>query len=218
MLIHDVIQSECLSLVAGLYGAISDGRRFAVQRADCEAWLGRQIVSDTPAVRFLRTQLARAAEALALTGRAGSTDVPGDPAACAVLTVDDRARLIAAGPEAWSLFRSGSAADDPLRLPSTLRAFIEDVSRGPSVPRALRIPLDDGSSELAGIVLGVDQVHHAVGSMRVITLLLCDVGGRDDRAAAPAPPPRGEVREFRRVASGLARAPYTVGLAADRSA
>jgi hypothetical protein len=214
MLVHDVIQSECLSLVAGLYGAISDGGRYADRRAECEAWLGRQVAPDTPAVRFLRTQMARATEALALTCRAGAAV----PSACAVVTVDDRGRLIAAGAEAWTLLRSGSAAEDPLRLPSTLRAFIEDASLGPSVPRALRVPLDDGSSELAGIVLGVDEVHHAIGSMRVITLLLCEVGGRDERAAAPAPRPRGEVREFRRAASPSAAAPYTVGLAADRSA
>ena len=88
-----------------------------------------------------------------------------------------------------------------MRLPRALRAFVEDACGSHAVPRALRVPLDDGSSELAGIVLGVDLVRHAVGAMLVITLLLCDVG--------PARPPsraggRGQVRSSAARARGSA--------------
>ncbi len=189
---HHSLQSECLSLVAGLYGAVADSTRFADQRASCEQWLARQVSADTPAAGFLRLQIGRAVEARTLSARVG-TEVP---LACAVLTLDDQGRVIAAGAEAWALLRSGSAAEDPLRLPRALRAFVEDACGSHAVPRALRVPLDDGSSELAGIVLGVDLVRHALGAMRVITLLLCDMGPASH--AEPAAGGRGEVREFRR--------------------
>ena len=74
------------------------------------------------------------------------------------------------------------------------------------------MPLDDGSSELAGIVLGVDLVRHAVGAMLVITLLLCDVG-----SAEPATLGRGEVHPFRRK-GGVDAAPVSMHLAAERPA
>lgn len=169
---HDSLQSECLSLVAGLYAAVADPDRFADQRARCEGWLSLQVSADTPAAAFLRVHIGRAAEARAPSVRVGAEV----PSACAVLTLDDQGRVIAAGTEAWTLLRSGSPAEDPLRLPRALRAFVEDACISRAVPRALRVPLDNGSSELAGIVLGVDLVRHAVGTMRVITLLLCDVG------------------------------------------
>ena len=94
----DSTQSECLSLVAGLYGAVADPVRFADQRASCEQWLARQASTDTPAASFLRLQIGRAAEARAISTRVG-TEVPS---ACAVLTLDDQGRVIAAGAEAWS--------------------------------------------------------------------------------------------------------------------
>ena len=209
---HDSLQSECLSLVAGLYGAVADPTRFADQRATCEQWLARQVSADTPAASFLRSQIGRAAEARALTVRVG-TEVPS---ACAVLTLDDQGRVIAAGAEAWALLRSGSATEDPLRLPRALRAFVEDACGSHAVPKALRVPLDDGSSELAGIVLGVDLVRHAVGAMLVVTMLLCDVG--PERPAEPAATSRGDVRQFRRegrIASGAAG---SMDLAAERPA
>lgn len=211
MLTHDSLQSECLSLVAGLYGAVSDPGLFAVRRAECEAWLARQDSLDAPGASFLRIQMDRAVEACALACRATAAV----PAACAVLTMDDHGRVIAAGAEAWLLLRSGRPDEDPLRLPLALRMFAEDACRSRSVPKALRVPLDDGSSELAGVVLGVDQVRHAVGALRVITLLLCDVGRQVQ--AAPGGGRRGEVRAFRRAADRSAP-PYAVGLAADRSA
>ena len=208
---HDTLQSECLSLVAGLYGAVADPDRFAARRARCEDWLSRQVAPDAPAAGFLRIQIGRAAEARALSVRVG-TEVPS---ACAVLTLDDQGRVIAAGAEAWTLLRSGAPAEDPLRLPRALRAFVEDACNSRTVPRALRVPLDDGSSELAGIVLGVDLVRHAVGALRVITLLLCDVGPA--LAPEPAVRGRGEVREFRRKAA-LAGAPALMNLSAERPA
>jgi hypothetical protein len=52
---NDSLQSECLSLVAGLYGAVADPMRFADQRAHCEQWLALQVSADTPATSFLRT-------------------------------------------------------------------------------------------------------------------------------------------------------------------
>ena len=207
----DSLQSECLSLVAGLYGAVADPDRFVDQRARCENWLSRQGAPDTPAAGFLRLQIGRAAEARALSVKVG-TEMPS---ACAVLTLDDKGRVMAAGAEAWSLLGSGSPAEDPLRLPRALRAFVEDACISRAVPRALRVPLDDGSSELAGIVLGVDVVRHAVGALRVITLLLCDVG--PSRPAEAAVGCRGEVREFRRKPRHAA-APAWVSLAAERPA
>jgi len=208
---NDSLQSECLSLVAGLYGAVADPMRFADQRAHCEQWLALQVSADTPATSFLRTQIGRAAEAHALSVRVG-TEVPS---ACAVLTLDDQGRVIAAGPEAWMLLRSGSAVDDCLRLPRALRAFVEDCDSH-AVPRALRVPLDDGSSELAGIVLGVDLVRHAVGAMHVITLLLCDVG--PVHPAEPLVSGRGQIREFRRRVNPGSEAPAQMNLAAERLA
>ena len=213
MLINDPLQAECLSLVASLYGAVTDHDRFHTCRLDCDAWLERQAQPDSASAAFLRMQVRRATEArnLAAAGRSSL------PAACAVLTVDDRGRVLAASPETWALVGSGAPATGPLRLPLALRAFVEDASLSRSVPKALRVPLEDGSSELAGIVLGVDQVSHAAGTMRVITLLLCDVGAADARERPPAP--RADVREFRRVARDRdAAKPFEIALAADRSA
>lgn len=211
MYLHDTLQSECLSLVAGLYGTVADPVRFADQRASCEQWLSRQVSVDTPAASFLRSQIGRAAEARALSARLGKAV----PSSCAVITLDDQGRVIAAGAEAWAVLRSGSPSQDPLRLPRALRAFVEDAVVSHAVPRALRVPLDDGSSELAGIVLGVDLVRHAVGAMMVVTLLLCDVGSAGPEA--PARPGRGEIREFR-PKGGLAGAPAAINLAAERPA
>lgn len=100
----DSLQSECLSLVAGLYGAVADPVRFAEQRVCCEEWLARRPSADTPAASFLRLQIGRAAEARAISTRVG-TEVPS---ACAVLTLDDQGRVIAAGAEAWALLGCGS--------------------------------------------------------------------------------------------------------------
>jgi hypothetical protein len=208
---NDSLKSECLSLVAGLYGAVADPQRFAERRALCEDWLARQVNADTPAAGFLRLQIGRAAEARTLSCRA-DTDVPS---ACAVLSLDDQGRVIAAGAEAWSLLRSGSPAEDPLRLPRALRGFVEDACLSRAVPKALRVPLDDGSSQLAGIVLGVDEACHAVGAMRVITLLLCDVG---PGAPAELARNRGQVREFRRKPGLAAAAPVSMDLAVERPA
>lgn len=209
---NDPFQAECLSLVASLYGAVTDHDQFLSRRADCEDWLSRQPSLDSPAAGFLRLQVRRATEArnLAAAGRSSL------PTVCAVLTVDDRGRPLAASPETWTLVGSGSPEDGPLRLPLALRAFVEDAGFSPSVPKALRVPLDDGSSELAGIVLGVDQVSHAAGTMRVMTLLLCEVGTAE---TPERPGARAEVREFRRIARDRESSKlFAVSLAADRSA
>jgi hypothetical protein len=211
MLSNDPQQSECLSLVASLYGAVSHPERFARLRATCEQWLSLQVASDTPAARFLRLQLTRAAEARALSARAAAEV----PSACAVLTLDDRGRVVAAGAEAWSLLRSGSSGEDPLRVPGALRAFAEDAGLSHVVPRALRVPLDDGSAELAGVVLGVDQVRHAVGTMRVMTLLLCDVGAPPAETISRGP---AEVREFRKRSLVPPAGVLATNLAAERPA
>lgn len=211
MFTHDPFQAECLSLVASLYGAITDSDRFLSRLTDCEDWLAQQASPDSPAAAFLRLQVRRALEARTLVA-AGLSSMP---TACAVLTVDHAGRLLAASRETRALV--GAPEDGALRLPLALRAFVEDAALSPSIPRALRVPLDDGSSELAGIVLGVDQVSHAAGTMRVITLLLCDVGTVDVREGPTAG--RAEIREFRRVARDRESAkPFEVSLAADRSA
>ena len=211
MMLNDPHQSECLSLVAALYGAMSHPDRFARQRAACERWLCRQVASDTPAAQFLRMQVSHAAEARSLSARAGAEV----PSSCAVVTLDDQGRVLAAGAEAWTLLGSGGSGDDPLRVPRALRAFVEDARRGGPVPRAVRVPLDDGSTELAGVVLGVDQVRHAVGSMRVLTLLLCDVG--EAPAEAPGRGP-AQIRPFPRPAAACRPPAPGVALAADRPA
>lgn len=208
---HDTQQSECLSLVAGLYGAVADPVRFAEQRASCEQWLARQVSADTPAAAFLRAQISRAAEVRTLSARASGQV----PSACAVLTLDGQGRVIAAGAEAWTLLGSGSPNEDPLRLPRALRGFVADACVSRTVPRALRVPLDDGSAELAGIVLGVDRVRHAVGAMMVITLLLCDVGTAEPAESAATG--RGQVRPFRR-SSRLGGSPASVALGVERPA
>ena len=214
MLAHDPIQAECLSLVASLYGAITDADRFHVRRAECEAWLDRQVAADTPAAAFLRLQIGRATEARNLASASRSSL----PTEFAVLTVDDRARVLAASPETWRLLGVGEMAEGALRLPLALRAFVEDASLSRCVPRALRVALDDGSRELAGIVLGVDRIRHTVGTLGVLTLLLCDVG--PSRAPLQvSSPSRAEVREFRRVAREREPARrFSLSLAADRSA
>lgn len=188
----DLSQSECLSLVGSLYGALADPVRFRGVRSACERWLDRHDGPDTPAVAFLRTQLPHA-EAAALLASGGATPMPS---ACAVVAIDDGGRVLAAGAEAWTLLRSGTPGQDALRLPGALRTFGEDACLGTSVPLAVRVPLDDADGELVGIVLGMDVVMHAVGSMRVITLLLCDVASAP--AATSATRRRADVREFRR--------------------
>ena len=214
MLTNDPIQAECLSLVASLYATVADADRFQFCRAECEAWLARQVTAETPAAAFLRLQIGRATEARNLATASRSSL----PTECAVLTVDDRGRVLAASPETWRLLGSETAADGELRLPLSLRAFVEDASLSPSVPRALRVALDDGSRELAGIVLGVDKIRHTVGTLGVLTLLLCDVGPARPTIEVPAPP-RADVREFKRVAREREPArPFAVSLAADRSA
>ena len=209
MFSNDPLQSECLSLVAGLYGAVSHPETFAQSRRACDDWLSRQ-TSETPAAQFLRLQMHRASEASALSSRAGAEV----PSSCAVVTLDGQGRVVAAGAEAWPLLGCGSWIEGPLRLPMALRAFADDAALSPAVPRALRIPLDDGSKELAGIVLGVDEVRHALGGMRVITLLLCDMAER----GAETPRKRGELREFKKKAVVAGAPPMTVGLAAERLA
>lgn len=211
---NDPIQAECLSLVASLYGAVTDADRFQSCRAECDSWLARQVTAETPATAFLRLQIGRATEARNLASASRSSL----PTEWAVLTVDDQGRVLAASPETWRLLGGGADVDGALRLPLSLRAFAEDASLSPSVPRALRVVLDDGSRELAGIVLGVDRIRHTVGTLGVLTLLLCDVGP----ARAPidvSPPSRAEVREFKRVVRDREPTrPFAVSLAADRSA
>jgi hypothetical protein len=214
MLTNDPIQAECLSLVASLYGAVTDAERFKACRAECEAWLDRQVTPETPAAAFLRLQIGRATEARTLAS-ASRSSLPTD---CAVLTVDDRGRVLAASPETWRLLGGRESTDGTLRLPLSLRAFVEDAALSPSVPRALRVALDDGSRELAGIVLGVDRIRHTVGTLGVLTLLLCDVGPAKPSVEAVSPA-RADVREFRRVPREREAArPFSISLAADRSA
>lgn len=211
MATNDPLQADSVSLVASLYSAVTDRDRFAICRAECEDWLAQQRDPASPAAAFLRLQVRRATEARTLAA-AGRSSLP---TACAVMAVDDHGRVLAASPETRALFGGGASEDEPLRLPLSLRAFVEDAGVGTAIPRALRVPLDDGSTELAGIVLGVDQVSHAAGAMRVMTFLLCDVGVSRDRQTGG----RAEVKPFRRVARGRkVEGPYEMALAADRSA
>jgi len=159
---------ECLRLVSALYAALGDPARYGERRAECEAWLFRHRERSEPLTAFLRHQLARVAEARLVAREAAS----GGPSA--VVAVDDTGGVMAAGPEAWAVLRSGDPARAPLQLPGSLRTHLTDMAslRG-RPPKAFRLHLDDGSGEVAGVLLGVDDMprHGTLAPARVATLV-----------------------------------------------
>jgi hypothetical protein len=121
----------------------------------------------------------------------------------AAVMVEEGLTVVAAGTEAWELLRCGNPARDPLRLPALLTAHLEATLRsGARFPRAMRILPDQGTGELAGVLLGVEEMPQQRGtSRRVATLLLWDLAGdgKASVAGVGAPP-----------------LPMFVGLALDR--
>jgi hypothetical protein len=166
------LQSECLSLVSGLYAALGDGAKYAERRAACEAWIFTRRGKSEAMTGFLRHQLARAAEARQVARASGADEV----GRFAAIAVDDSGAVLAAGPEAWDLLKSGDPASAPLHLPAALRTHLEDMSSAGAGPaRALRVRLDSGAGDVAAVMLGVDDMPRRGRAVRVATLLIWEL-------------------------------------------
>jgi hypothetical protein len=168
------LESECLSLLARLYSGLGDEAAFTSRRAECEAWLFRRRKSDQGMATFLCQQLRRAAEA-----RQVSAEISGGRAGvCAAVMLTDGGRVVAASPEAWTLLHSGDPAHSPLQIPAALVAHLAPtLATGVPFPLGLRVALDDRSGDIAGVLLGVDEVPGPPGRTRKIaTLLVWDPG------------------------------------------
>jgi hypothetical protein len=164
------IESECLLLLGRLFSALGDDAVFASRRAACERWQFRRRKTDGKMAAFLCQQLRRAVEA-----RQVSQEISGGrPDACAVVMLGDGGAAVAASPGAWTLLHAGAPGEMPLALPSTLVAHLAPMlSSGVAFPRALRVALDDRSGDVAGVLLGVDEIPGAGPRPRhVATLLL----------------------------------------------
>jgi hypothetical protein len=197
MYLSDKRQIEALSLVAALYASANDSAGFQSVLDQCHAWLREPEVAGTPAGAFLQRQLLRVSEGTQ-TGAA-----PEEGSRCAVISVDDRGTVLAAGCEAWEVLRCGDPDSDPLTLPSTLRRQLAEAGAGGGrLPRALRVPLDDGSAEVAAVLLEASGVSHAVGVLRVATFLLCGIPKPQTATAEGDGRERRNVRPFRRPADG----------------
>ena len=185
----DLIRTECLSLLARLYGALGDDERYAERRTACEAWLFQHRGQHEGVTSFLRHQMSRAAEA-----RQVARDLGGGSGRVAAVMVEEGLEVVAAGPEAWELLHCGDPSTDPLRLPALLNAHLDStLKNGARFPKAMRILPDQGAGELAGVLLGVEEMPQRRGKpRRVATLLLWDLAC-DGKAAvnvigAPALP------------------------------
>ena len=199
----DLIRAECLSLLAGLYGALSDDQRYADRRTACEAWLFQHRGRHEAVTAFLRHQMSRAAEARQVARELGG----GGSGRVAAVMVEEGLEVVAAGPEAWELLHCGNPSSDPLRLPALLNAHLDETLKsGARFPKAMRILPDQGTGELAGVLLGVEEMPQRRGRpRRVATLLLWDLAG-DGKASvasvsAPALPMFVGLELDRKVAS-----------------
>ncbi len=164
------IESECLSLLGRLFGALGDDAAFARCRAACERWQFRRRKTDGEMAAFLCQQLRRAVEA-----RQVSQEISGGrPDGCAVVMLGDGGAAVAASAGAWMLLHAGTPGEMPLALPSALVAHLAPMlSSGVPFPRALRVALDDRSGDVAGVLLGVDEIPGPAPRRRhVATLLL----------------------------------------------
>jgi hypothetical protein len=177
----DLIRAECLSLLAGLYGALSDDERYAERRTACEAWLFQHRGRHEAVTAFLRRQISRAAEA-----RQVARELGGGSGRVAAVMVEDGLEVVAAGPEAWDLLQSGHPSSDPLRLPAILSTHLDaTLKSGARFPKAMRILPDQGTRELAGVLLGVEEMPQRRGKpRRVATLLLWDLASEGRAAVA----------------------------------
>ena len=82
---------ECLSLLAGLYGALSDDERYAERATACEAWLFQHRGRYEALTAFLRHQMSRAAEA-----RQVARELGGGSGRVAAVMVEDGLEVVAA--------------------------------------------------------------------------------------------------------------------------
>jgi len=177
----DPIRAECLSLLATLYGALSDDERYAERRTACEGWLFQHRGRHEAVTAFLRHQMSRAAEA-----RQVARELGGGSGRMAAVMVEDGLQVVAAGPEAWDLLHCGHPASDPLRLPELLTMHLDaTLKSGARFPKAMRILPDQGTGELAGVLLGVEEMPQRRGKpRRVATLLLWDLAGEGKAGVA----------------------------------
>ena len=162
------IESECLLLLGRLFGALGDDAAFARSRTACERWQFRRRKTDGELAAFLCQQLRRAAEARQVSHEISA----GRPDASAVVMLGDGGGVVAASASAWPLLHA--TPGQPLVLPSRLAAHLTPIlSSGLPFPRALRVTLDDRSAEVAGVLLGVDEMPGPSPKPRhVATLLL----------------------------------------------
>jgi hypothetical protein len=166
---HALIESECLSLLARLFSALGDDAAFAESRAACEAWQFQHRKNDERLATFVCQQLRRAAEA-----RQVSREISGGrPDVCAVVMLGDGGQVLAASKGAWRLLHAESKPEPP-PLPSAMVDHLAPtVSSGTAFPRAMRVALDDGIDDVAGVLLGVDEIPDGTENPRhVATLLL----------------------------------------------
>ncbi len=135
---------------------------------------------------FLRHQMSRAAEA-----RQVARELGGGSGRVAAVMVEDGLEVVAAGPEAWDLLHSGHPSSDPLRLPALLSTHLDaTLKSGARFPKAMRILPDQGTGELAGVLLGVEEMPQRRGKpRRVATLLLWDLAGEGRAAVASVSAP-----------------------------
>jgi hypothetical protein len=166
------IESEALTLVGRLFSALADEATFVSRRSDCEAWIFRRRRSDEPHASFVCQQLRRAAEA-----RQASREISGGRRGmCAAVLLGEEGHVVGAGPDAWFLVRGGDPARDPLKLPAALVEYVNPaLASGAPFLRAMRVRLDDGSGEVAGLLLGVDAFPTGRSRPRhVATLVIWD--------------------------------------------
>ncbi len=195
----DSLQSECLALLASLYAALADDQRYAERRTACESWLFQRRGTHEPLASFLRHQLSRAAEA-----RQVARDLSGGVfGRSAAVMLDESGLVVAAGPEAWALLASGSPDADPLQLPAALKAHLAaTVATGAPFPRALRLMAEGGGPDLAGVLLGVENLPQTEGrARRVATLLLWDLSSGAGVAAVSVAAARPTYRAMERRAA-----------------
>ena len=182
----DLIRAACLSLLAGLYGALSDDERYAERRSACEAWLFRHRGRHEALTAFLRHQMSRAAEARQVVRELG-----GGSGRVAAVMVEDGPEVVAAGPEAWDLLHSGHPSSDPLRLPALLSTHLDaTLKSGARFPKAMRILPDQGTRELAGVLLASRRCRSVAASHAALRRCCCGISRargkqRSRRSARP---------------------------------
>jgi hypothetical protein len=169
MVRHTRIESDCLGLIGRLFSSLGDDAAFSERRSECEAWQFRHRRTDETLAAFLCQQLRRAAEARQVSRELSG----GRPDVCAVVMLGESGRVLAASAGAGAILHV-KPGQTPLALPSALAAYLSPVlSSGVPFPRALRVALDDRSGDVAGVLLGVDEIPGRAPRRRhVATLLL----------------------------------------------